>query len=244
MTMGEQHIVRSFDEELNRLEQALARMCGLAESQLAAAMTALAERDSDLASRVMTDDRLVDETEDFVGEQTIRLLALRSPVADDLRVVVTALKVAGDIERIADHIANTAKRTLVLNQAQTLPPIRSVTRLIRVVQTILSETFAAYLTRDAERAVAARGRDEEVDALYSSLFREILTYMIEDPRTITLCSHLLFAAKNIERIGDHATNIAEMTYYMVTGRRLTEERVKRDDTSLEGGAPVPVAPAP
>ena len=234
MAASEHHIVKSYDEELHKLEDALARMCGLAEAQFADALHVLADRDSDLATRVISGDQAVDECEEFVAEQTVRLLALRAPVADDLRMVITSLKVAGDIERIADHIANTAKRALVLNQAPPVAPMRSLGRLGRLVQDLVHQSFDAYLNRDAEAALAVRTRDQEVDDLYSSLFREILTYMMEDPRTITVCSHLMFIAKNIERMGDHATNIAEMTYYLVTGRALGTQRPKRDTTTDAG----------
>ena len=221
-TIGDHHIVKSFDEELKRLQDALARMGGLTEQQLRGAIDALERRDSELATRIMNDDSRVDECEVFVNDQTIRLLALRSPVADDLRAVIATLKAAGDLERIADHAANAAKRSLV--------------RMGKLVQGLLAEVLAAYLSHDAERALAVRSRDQEVDDLYSSLFREILTYMMEDPRTITACTHLMFIAKNIERIGDHATNIAEMTYFLVTGRNLNDQRPKRDTSSLEGAA--------
>lgn len=232
--IGANHIVKSYDEELKKLNDALARMGGLVEVQLRLSMEALDKRDSDTASRVMTDDSKVDECEHFVNEQTVRLLALRAPVADDLRMVIASLKVAGDLERIADHAANAAKRSLVLNQMPQVAPMRSLVRMGKLVQTLLAEVLGAFLSHDAERALSVRSRDQEVDDLYSSLFREILTYMMEDPRTITACSHLMFIAKNIERIGDHATNIAEMTYFLVTGRSLNDPRPKRDTSAFEG----------
>ncbi|MCR6629528.1 MAG: phosphate signaling complex protein PhoU [Magnetospirillum sp.] len=235
-TIGDQHIVKSFDEELKRLHDALARMGGLTEQQLKSAIEALERRDSDLASRVMNEDAQVDECESFINDQTVRLLALRAPVADDLRAVIATLKAAGDLERIADHAANAAKRSLVLNQLPPVAPMRSLVRMGKLVQGLLAEVLGAYITYDAERALAVRSRDQEVDDLYSSLFREILTYMMEDPRTITPGTHLMFIAKNIERIGDHATNIAEMTYYLVTGRSLNDQRPKRDTSVLEGAA--------
>ncbi len=237
MPLGEHHTVRSLDEALQRLDDALVRMTALAEAALAGCLDALAQRDSDLARAVVQGDAEIDELEHFVSEQTVRLLALRAPVADDLRRVITALKVAGDLERIADHAANTARRAQVLNESPTVAPLRPLLRLGHVVQELLRTTMDAYMNGDAEQALAARNRDEEVDERYSSLFREILTYMMEDPRTITAGSHLMFIAKNIERIGDHATNIAEMTYYRVTGRTLGTDRPKRDVSSLEGSAP-------
>jgi phosphate transport system protein len=233
-TIGEQHIVKSYDDEMKRLHDALARMAGLAEAQLAASIEALEKRDSDIATQVMNSDHKVDECEHFINEQTVRLLALRAPVADDLRLVISALKAAGDIERIADHAANAAKRSLVLNQMPTVAPMRSLVRMGKLVAELLNEVLDAFLAHDAERALAVRSRDQEVDDLYSSLFREILTYMMEDPRTITACSHLMFIAKNIERVGDHATNIAEMTYFISTGRALNDQRPKRDTSAFEG----------
>ena len=233
-TIGDQHIVKSYDEELKRLHDALARMAGLAEAQLDKAIKALEKRDSDLASQVMNADPEIDACEHFINEQTVRVLALRAPVADDLRLVISTLKAAGDIERVADHAANAAKRSLVLNQLPPVAPMRSLVRMGKLVAEMLSEVLNAFLAHDAERALAVRSRDQEVDDLYSSLFREILTYMMEDPRTITSCSHLMFIAKNIERVGDHATNIAEMTYFIATGRALNDQRPKRDTSAFEG----------
>lgn len=235
MSIGEQHIVKSYDDQLKALNDALSRMGGLAEAQFAGAMEALTNRDSDLAARIMNDDHKVDSCEDFINEQTVRVLALRSPVADDLRTVIAALKAAGDLERIGDHAANCAKRAMVINQLQAVAPMRSLARMGRMVSELLKESLDAYLSHDAERAIAVRMRDQEVDDLYSSLFREILTYMVEDPRTITVCSHMMFIAKNIERVGDHATNIAEMTHFLVTGQSLKDERPKRDVSAFEGG---------
>jgi phosphate transport system protein len=233
-TVGDHHIVKSYDDELKRLHDTIARMGGLAERQLDLAIQALERRDDCLATQVIDGDPQIDADEHFVNEQTVRLLALRAPVADDLRQVIASLKIAADLERIADHAANNAKRTLVLNQNPPVAPLRSLVRMGRLVVELLSEVLDAYLQHDSERAVAARARDQEVDELYSSLFREILTYMMEDPRTITSCTHLMFMAKNIERIGDHATNIAEMTYFLVTGRSLKDQRPKGDRSSSEG----------
>ena len=228
------HIVKSFDIELGKLDEGLARMGGLAERQLAAAIEALDNRDSELASTVMRDDAKVDDGEYFINEQTVKVLALRAPVADDLRTVVTSLKVAGEIERIADLAANAAKRSLVLNQLPPAGPMRSVIRLGRLAQELVKEVMDAYLGKDSERALSLRERDQELDDVYSALFREILTYMMEDPRTITPCSHLMFIAKNLERIGDHATNIAELGFYRATGRMVTEERTKKDISAFIG----------
>ncbi|MEO0035219.1 MAG: hypothetical protein RLZZ501_1242 [Pseudomonadota bacterium] len=231
MSIGEQHIVKSFDVELGKLTDAVARMGGLAEAQLAAAIEALETRDSEQASRVVSEDSRIDEIDVFINEQVIRVLALRGPLADDLRTAVTALKIGGEIERIGDLAANVAKRSLVLNQAPAVAQVRSVGRLGREALGMVKDVLDAYLTSDSARAVAVRERDRDLDEIHSALFREILTYMIEDPRNITSCSHLLFIAKNLERIGDHATNIAEMTYFRISGKALPDDRVKHDTSS-------------
>jgi phosphate transport system protein len=236
-TVGEHHIVKSYDDGLKKLHDTLARMGASAERQLELSIKALEQRDDDLASQVIHGDRQIDADEHFVNEQTVRLLVLRAPVADDLRTVIASLKIAADLERIADHAANNAKRTLVLNQNPPVGPVRGLVRMGRVVSGLLAQTLSAHLQLDADLALAARSRDKEVDELYSSLFREILTYMMEDPRTITACSHLMFVAKNLERIGDHATNIAEMTYFLVTGQSLSSPRPKNDSSSVEGLEP-------
>lgn len=231
-SIGEhQHIVRSYDNELQRLLDGVARMAGLAESQLAGAIQAMAERDGELAMRVAGGDDEVDNLDHAINDMTVRLLALRAPVADDLRLALTTLKISSELERVADHAKNAAKRTLVLNQLPPVPSVRAVARMGWLVLELLKEVMDAYLARDADRAEAVWRRDQEVDDLHSSLFRELLTYMMEDARNITPCTHLLFIAKNIERIGDHATNIAELTHFLVRGSSLTGERPKRDTTS-------------
>ena len=234
MSVGEPHIVTSYDEQLEKLTDALFRMCGRAERQLADALKAVADRDLEFAAEIVAADPEVDALENFVSEQTVRLLALRAPLADDLRFVVTGLSVAGELERIADHAANTAKRSIVLSKQPPILPLQALLRLGRVVQALLHESLDAYINRDAERALAVRDRDVEADEMHSALFREALECMKLDPRTITVCAQLMFMAKNIERIGDHATNIAEMTYFYVTGERLKHERSKDDLSSLEG----------
>lgn len=237
MSIGEQHIVKSYDVELGKLGDALARMGGLAETQLAAAIQALENRDGDLAGEVVGGDVRIDNLDTFINEQAIKVLALRAPVADDLRTVVTALKIAGEVERIGDLAANVAKRSLVLNQLPPVAQTRSVSRLGRLSLAMVKDVLDAYLGADSSKALAVRDRDQDLDEIHSALFREILTYMMEDPRTITPCSHLLFIAKNLERIGDHATNIAEMTHFRITGKALPEERVKCDTAASLTGLP-------
>ena len=221
-----EHTVRSYDEELSHLTNLIARMGGLAEAQLEGAIQALVKRDSDLASKVIAADTKVDEIEQEVHSFTVRLLALRQPVAHDLRLIVGALKISGDLERIADYAANVAKRALVLNQVPPVKPTAGVPRLGRLVQEIVKEVLDAYVEQDNDKAVKVWRQDEEVDDMYTGLFRELITYMMEDPRNITACIHLMFIAKNIERIGDHATNIAETIHFLVNGVPIREARPK------------------
>jgi phosphate transport system protein len=227
------HIIKSYDDDLNRLSKMIVEMGGLAESQLAAAIEAVVTRDSELAREVIAGDARVDQLERDLDNLAIRLLALRQPMARDLREIFVALKIASDIERICDYAANVAKRSIALAQTMPIEPTHSLPRMARLAQMLVKEVLDAYVAHDAERALAVWRRDEELDALYSSIFREFLTYMMEDPRNIGACTHLLFMAKNIERIGDHATNIAENLYYLVYGKPLTEMRPKGDKSSLE-----------
>jgi len=230
--MATEHIVRSYDEELQRLETMLIRMGGLVEAQLGDALTALGRRDAALAEAVIANDQSIDDLNFDIDEFVVRMLALRQPMANDLRTIVAALRMAGDLERIGDYAANISKRTVALSHSQVIKPPAGVVRMGKVAQQILKEVLDAITRRDPDKAKAAWGRDSEVDEIYTSVFRELLTYMMEDPRNITSCTHLLFMAKNIERIGDHATNIAETVYYMVTGEAMTERRPKRDTTSF------------
>ena len=232
MTNHDEHIASSYDHELGVLDTIIDRMAGLTESQLDHAVNALTRRDNDLASQVMADDKQVDKLKRDAEAQSLKVLALRSPVANDLRRVITTLKVAGEMERIADLAANCAKRTLVLShQSNGLSHIHGLSNLGRIVQTRLKASIDAYRHLDVAAAQQVRDTDVDVDALYSALFREILTYMMEDPRTITAGSHLLFVAKNLERVGDHATNIAEETIFLVTGHAMEEDRPKGDTTT-------------
>jgi phosphate transport system protein len=231
--MESQHIVKSYDEELRRLSNTITEMGGLAENQLAAAIDAVARRDSELAAGVVEGDAKVDQLQRDSDNLAIRLLALRQPMARDLREIFAALKMASDLERIADYAANVAKRSIALNQTPPVRPVYALPRMANLAQLLIKEVIDAYVARDAEKAYAVWKRDAELDEMYSSLFRELLTYMMEDPRNISACTHLLFMAKNIERIGDHATNIAEDLYYLVHGTPLIEARPKGDQSSLE-----------
>jgi len=223
---GVEHTVRSFEEELKQLTATIVRMGGLAEAQLAGAIQALMKRDSELAGRVVSGDHRIDEIEQEIHGLTVRLLALRQPVADDLRAIVAALKISSDLERIGDYAANIAKRVLVLNQQPMITPVSGIPRMGKMVQEIINDVLDAYVEHDVDKAIAVWNRDQEVDALHTSLFRELVTYMMEDPRTITAGTHLMFIAKNIERIGDHATNIAETLHFQVLGKALVSPRPK------------------
>lgn len=229
--MVAEHIIKSYDEELQRLDNTIAEMGGMAESQLTAAIDAVIKRDSDLAASVIEADTRVDELEQEVEALVVRLLALRQPMARDLRQIVAALKTSTDLERMCDYAANVAKRSIILNQSAPVKPVYALPRMGALCQTMVKDMLDAYVERDADKALAVWMRDEELDEMYTSLFRELLTYMIEDARNITPCTHLLFMAKNIERIGDHTTNIAETVYYAVRGEVLPETRPKGDTSA-------------
>jgi len=228
-----EHIVKSYDEELHRLSNTIVEMGGLAESQLASAIEAVEERDSELAARVVEGDTKVDQLERDIDNLGLRLLALRQPVARDLREIFAALKIASDLERIGDYAANVAKRSIALGQSPPVQPVYALPRMAQLAQALVKDVIDAYVAHDADKAYSVWVRDREIDEMYSSLFRELLTYMMEDPRSIGACTHLLFMAKNIERVGDHATNIAENLYYLVHGTPLIELRPKGDYSSLE-----------
>jgi phosphate transport system protein len=231
--MGEmtEHTVKAFTEALETLSATVAQMGGLAEAQLADAVEAIAKRDTKLAEGAVGGDKRIDEMQADIEDRALKLLALRQPMAVDLRETLAAIKIASELERIGDLAKNIAKRAIVLNRE---PPIRLAQSLARMGRQSLSQlklVLDAYSDRDAEGAEAVWRQDGDIDEMYNSLFRELLTYMMEDPRTIGLCTHLLFIAKNIERSGDHATNIAEVVYHMVTGGHLAIERPKADTTS-------------
>jgi phosphate transport system protein len=230
--MASEHIVKSFDEQLRRLENLVAEMGGLAEAQLAAAIEAMSHRDLEKAARITADDQRIDDLEVLIDEQAIAMLALRQPMARDLREIVGALKAAGMLERIGDYAKNVAKRTAALVDAPPMPSVQTVVRLAMLAQEMIKDVLDAYIARDADKADAVRQRDQELDTLHTSIFRELLTYMMEDPRNITACTHLLFIAKNIERMGDHATNIAEVVIFVVRGRTPGDQRPKDDITSF------------
>jgi phosphate transport system protein len=225
------HIVKSYDAELTRLTGEIVRMGEIAVHQLGAAIDALDRRDTRNAERVVANDEAIDQLETEVSHDVLRLLALRHPIARDLREVMAALRIASDIERIGDYAANVAKRSMALNLSPPLPHTRGLGSLGRLVVRQVREVLEAYRQGDAEAAQRVRANDAEVDAQYTGLFRELLTYMMEDPRVITPCTHLLFMAKNLERVGDHATNIAENIWFQEHGEGPLPPREKRDETS-------------
>jgi len=231
--MNTDHIVKSYDNDLQQLDNLLAAMGGLCESQLAQAVDAMVRRDADLAAEVVKNDKKIDAMEHQVDSLAVNLIALRQPMAADLRIIVAALKVASNLERVGDYAKNIAKRAMTLTKAEQVSNTsHSISRMAGMVQAMIKNVLDAYLARNAERAQDVRLADEEVDQMHSSLFRELLTYMMEDPRSITSCTHLLFIAKNIERIGDHITSVAEQIHFIVHGEAPPEERPKGDSTSF------------
>jgi phosphate transport system protein len=229
------HIYTAFDEELKYLMRRISEMGGLAEQMVAESVRALVNSDGALAQKVISDDTIMDAAERDVGDKAIVTIAKRQPMAADLREIIGALRIASDLERVGDMGKNNAKRVMAV-QGTGVPRklARGIEHLSELALTQLKEVLDVYTTRSAEKAKSIRDRDEEIDAMYTSLFREMLTYMMEDPRNITTCTHLLFCAKNIERVGDHATNIAETIYYMTTGAQPEGERPKDDTTTAVG----------
>ncbi len=226
-----EHIVKSFEQELTRLRDLLVEMGGLVEAQLATATVAIVEQDGEAAIRAVEQDPAVDALEREVEAFVIRLLALRQPVAQDLRQIVAALKMSSDFERIGDYAANVAKRSIVLNQYSLPFKLGGLAHMARLVQESLKMTVDAVSDVDADKAIQVWRSDQAVDDIYTAIFRELVTYMMEDPRHITPCTHLLFIAKNLERIGDHATNIAETIHFAATGHTLPDVRPKGESAN-------------
>ncbi len=226
-----EHLVKSFDQELNKLRNMMTEMGGIVENQVALAAEAILHRDAAAATRAVEEDPKADALEREIEAFAIRLLALRQPMASDLRHIVAALKITGDIERIGDYAANVAKRSIVLSQFNTPFSLAGLAHMATLVQGQLKSIIDALGDNDADKAVEVWRSDQVVDDIYNAIFRELITYMMEDPRNITPCTHLLFIAKNLERIGDHATNIAENLYYAVKGESLPESRPKGDTSA-------------
>jgi phosphate transport system protein len=225
------HIVKSFEQELSRLQTLITDMGGLVERQVALACEAVLERDAEAATAAVETDPQVDAMERDAEQFVIRLLALRQPMAQDLRHIVAALKITGELERIGDYAKNAAKRSIVLDQFNIPSTLSGLAHMSLLVQANLKAIIDAFGENDTEKAEEVWLSDEAIDDIYNALFRELITYMMEDPRNITPCTHLLFIAKNLERIGDHATNIAEMVYYAVKGVPMPENRPKGDSSA-------------
>ncbi|WP_299479912.1 phosphate signaling complex protein PhoU [uncultured Roseibium sp.] len=230
-----EHTVSAYDEELTAMAGKVAEMGGLAERAFADAVSALVSQDLDLAKSTIANDERLDALHQDVEMKLIEIIARRQPMGQDLREITAASRIANDLERVGDLAKNVAKRAIAIDSSlQSKKLAIGVEHMSELALGQLKRVLDAYTRRDAEAARRVQEADAEVDAIYTSLFRELLTYMMEDPRVITQCVHLLFCAKNIERIGDHATNIAENVYYMVTGERLPEDREKYDETTSAG----------
>jgi len=223
-----EHTVKAFTEELDAITQEVARMGGLAEAAVNDSLSAVGRRDTELAQLVIQRDAKIDSAQREIEKRAIKLFALRQPLAGDLRIVLTAWRIAGELERVGDLAKNIAKRTLILNQSEPIQLTRSVERMGKIAAAHLKQVIDAYANKDLQAAITVWHADDNIDAHYNSLFRELLTYMIEDPRMISSCAHLLFIAKNLERVGDHGTNIAEYIHFLVTGEEIATQRPRGD----------------
>jgi phosphate transport system protein len=238
--MNTHHIVRAYDEDLKFLSTRIAAMGGHAERMVEQAVAALVNSDQILARKVVADDAVLDAGQREIDDKAIIIIARRQPMADDLREIVGSIRISGDLERIGDLGKNIAKRVVAVTEArQPIRLFRGIEALSELALAQLKEVLDTFATRSVDRIGFVRDRDDQIDAMYTSLFRELLTYMMEDPRNITACTHLLFCAKNIERIGDHATNIAETVYYIVTGAQMPAERPKEDKSHRVTAMPSP-----
>ena len=226
--MATGHTVKAFDEDLGQLRALISEMGGRAEAAITGSIEALVNRDLESAAKIVEGDRKIDELEAEIERQVVRLIALRAPLADDLREVLAALKIAGVVERMGDYAKNIAKRTALLQDARGMEAMSVLPAMGKIATEMVRNVLDAFVLRDADAAVAVAARDKAVVDFYNSLFRTLLTYMMENPHSITESTHLLFIAKNIERIGDHATNVAEMVYFAATGRQMAE-RAKGED---------------
>ncbi len=242
--MNEQHIHRAFDRDLEAIQAQILKMGGLVEEAILQGSEALVSRDVEAADRVRLGDKAIDALEEHLNEEVARVIALRAPVSRDLRVLLSVLRLAASLERVGDYAKNIAKRVTVLAESRGIEGAdASLRRMAREVQSMLRDTLDAFVRRDVGLAADVVARDEAVDQMYNALFREILTFMLEDPRTITPAMHLHFIAKNIERMGDLVTNMAEQVIYLVTGEKPQDERIKGDRTAFMGSPDAPEAAA-
>ena len=228
------HTVKAFDQDLDQLRASIAQMGGLAEAAIADSMRALMQRDIETANRVIADDRKIDALEAEVEQLAVQTIALRAPMADDLREMIAALKIVSVVERIGDYGKNIAKRVALMDQTRAIEAIPLLMSMSNIVAELIHDALDSFAARDAELAIRVTVRDKNVDDFYNSIFRTLVTFMMENPKYISESAHLLFVAKNLERMGDHATNIAEMVYYVVTGERM-EER-ERGEQPEDGAA--------
>ena len=235
-TPPHEHIVKSYDEEQRHLVEEIVQMGHVAVVQLEAALDVVDRRDDSAARRIVANDESIDAAERRISHD-VMLLALRGPMARDLREILAGLRIPADLERIGDYAANVAKRSIALNATPPLPHTSGLRALGMLAAGQVRLALRAYQTSDSELALQVRENDARLDEQYTALFRELLTYMMEDPRNITPCTHLLFMAKNLERIGDHATNIAENVWFLIHGEQPLPPREKRDDTSTTVSAP-------
>ncbi len=226
--MATGHTVKAFDEDLGQLRALISEMGGRAETAITSSLEALVNRDLESAAKIVEGDKKIDELEAEIEKQVVRLIALRAPMADDLREILAALKISGLVERMGDYAKNIAKRTPLLQDARAIEALSVLPEMGKIATEMVRNVIDAFVLRDADAALAVAARDKAVDDFYNSLFRTLLTYMMENPHNITASTHLLFIAKNIERIGDHATNVAEMVYFAATGRQMAE-RAKGED---------------
>ena len=231
-----QHIASAFDRDLETIQALIMKMGGLVEEAIVGSAKSLEERDEELAKQVRENDDRIDALEEQVNQEAARVLALRAPTASDLRTVLTVIKISANLERCGDYAKNIAKRNSVLVQMQPVENApKALRRMAREVELMMKDALDAYIQRDPDLAESVRERDEDVDQMYNSLFRELLTFMMEDPRNITACMHLHFIAKNLERIGDLVTSVCEQVIYLVTGRMPSDARPKGDRTPYMGG---------
>ncbi|MEM0936059.1 MAG: phosphate signaling complex protein PhoU [Pseudomonadota bacterium] len=236
--MSDQHIASAYDRDLEAIQAQIMKMGGLVEAAIVGAAESLEKGDLELAETIIAKDAAIDGLEERINEECARAIALRQPTASDLRTILTVMKISNNLERMGDYAKNIAKRTGVLAQAHPIDGAGgSIRRMARQVELMLKDALDAYIQRDAELAQDIRHRDGDVDQMYNSLFRNFLTHMMEDPRNITSCMHLHFIAKNIERMGDHVTSIAEQVIYLVEGELPGDDRPKRDRTSYENAEP-------
>ena len=230
MNSGTEHTVKAFDSDINELRGMVAEIGGRSEQAIAKAMRALEKSDLDLAAEVVREDKLIDDLEKRIDELTFQTIALRAPMADDLRELIATFKISGVVERIGDYAKNIAKRVPLVTQTHRLRPISLLPSMSKIASELVRDSLDAFARRDAELAMEVNRRDQIVDDFYNSIFRAVITHMIENPKEIGEAAHLLFIAKNLERIGDHATNVAEMVYFAATGEPMPERTRGEDPT--------------